>query len=181
MPILPILLIGGAAVLAVIAAAQAFQTHERHQTLGWTFDELVGDVVRGYDHNRDGFVSLQAREGWFRLDERTRTSRREFQMSPTSRKTITIDTYSQYPLLARADQLGNNDRMVSQAELTRVVATYDINGDGRLQVAEHDAFLRDFGESRIQHYTTYVDPPRSRAQQQGPKASNGQEQGNKQS
>ena len=185
----PILLIAGASVLAALLLAQVARRHERHQTLGWTLDELVSDVMRGYDHNGDGHLSLQARSGWLELDERFRVNQSVFQASPTSRKSITTDVYSIYPLLACADELGDHDGVASQTEIAHVLAGYDANGDGMLQVAERDAYLKDFGQSRIQHYTMYVDPPkptapqsqRNKAPAEQPKPPAEQPQGDKQS
>lgn len=98
---------------------------------------LVNDFMYKYDHNKNGVIDLKRPDGIINKlknpDERVRT-KSDVYTTPDGKggDTITMSTqvYTIRDLLYRADE--NHDDQVTREELTKVVKSYDKDGDGNL-------------------------------------------------
>jgi hypothetical protein len=89
-----------------------------------SINDLSRQIIRNYDRNRDGQISLQG--------QRPETERFERQfMSGYDFDTITITRYNHDKLFAKAD--ANEDGQVTVDELSGVLKLFDTNNDGELK------------------------------------------------
>ena len=131
---------GFGGMIGAIGSGIAFQA--RH---GVGVETTLQGVLDGYDHNRSGDLELEDR-GWFREPEtiRTHTYTREDSDGDTY---WVSDTYSIERLATRADR--NEDWVATAEELRSTIASYDADGNGRLQGDEYKRFDREVGERKV--------------------------------
>lgn len=85
---------------------------------------LANQIIRNYDNNRDGVISLRG--------QRPETERYERHVLPgRDYDTITLTRYDHDALFAKADADG--DGKVTRDELTGVLKLFDTNNDGELK------------------------------------------------
>lgn len=111
---------------------------------GEVIESTTNDVMHRYDRNWDNKLDLEG--SWYRMPEDTRVTVVTYKDADGKDQTIT----SVYTIAALADAAdANHDEVVTREELQAKVASFDVNGDGRLQGDELKHFENQFREHSI--------------------------------
>lgn len=97
-----------------------------------SISSLANKIMRQYDHNHDGKISLHHRHSWDK-EENSRTETRT--QRGYSHDTIITTKYSHHNLFDKADR--NNDKEVTRHELKEYMRRYDTDHNGRLDHHKH--------------------------------------------
>lgn len=122
--------------------------------------KLSDDIMKDYDANKDGKVSLRGRLMVNHGQSETTRIDRTFSENPD------IDypqrELSRKDLFEAADEMGDDDGHVTSEELTQFIESFDLNNNGKLDsrgikgmlqgkaMGELDLFNRDYDEVRLQ-------------------------------
>jgi hypothetical protein len=119
-----------------------------------SINSLAARILGNYDYNLDGVLNLA---------KPLREVERQEKVYYFDR--TVISTYTQQKLIEQADK--NKDNQVTEDELKAVIATFDENGDGKLETRgsarnpkkEYEKFDVALGEIRTNVVTIPVSPP----------------------
>lgn len=134
----------GAGVGAFLGSGIARKGFEGRHGVG--VETAVQDMLATYDDNDDDRIDLYADSFW----RGTETSRTVTHQSTDSNGYTTYydeDVYSIERLVSLAN--GDRDQFATRQELRDVIASYDVDGNGRLQQAEHDRYEGEAGEQQL--------------------------------
>lgn len=121
----------------------------------WSYEQLVDELAGRFDRNRDGSISLDATQGARLLGEAfcVRTSRHA---RPAGGVDVLHEVVSIERLVRMAEGLGVDDGVATSDELVRCIASFDANGDGRIDLGEHGAAIARCGERTVFRWVEHL-------------------------